>query len=264
MQFYQKMYQRIRCFLGRRKQALYDNFLFYWLLYGKSQVMTPSQKSALVFAPHQDDETLGCGGIIVIKSNQNIPVSVVFMTNGQASHRHHPTLQPAELGKLRKQEALEALGILGVEPANIHFLDRPDSQLAQLTPEKRQQLITELVQLLHTINPQEVYVTYRQDANADHEATYALVKEAILNAKIKVELLQYPVWCLWQPQKFNFQSPELSNVYKLSVKKVLERKKQALVVYKSQYLPVNNYNKTPLPPGFLSRFSSSYEIFFKV
>lgn len=48
-----------------------------------SDSMAINQRSAIVFSPHQDDETLGCGGMIALRRAQNIPVSVVFLTDGQ-------------------------------------------------------------------------------------------------------------------------------------------------------------------------------------
>ena len=264
IQFFQKFCYWLQSSLSRRVKKLHNNLLFRWVLFGKSKPMYSSQKSALVFAPHQDDETLGCGGIIAIKREQKTPVSVVFITDGQASHLDHPSLEPMELGKIRKQEALTALDILGVEKSNIYFLDEPDSQLAQITSEKREKLLDKLIKLLQTINPQEVFITYRQDISSDHETAYALIREAVLRSEIKVEIFQYPIWQLWKPQTFDFQSSELSNAYRLSIRKVLNKKKQALAVYKSQYLPLDNWNRIPLPIGFLERFSSGYEIFFKI
>lgn len=259
-----KFFQRIKISLQRKQQKLFDIVLFNWLLYIKGRLIQPNQNSAMIFAPHQDDETFGCGGVIALKRKQEIPVSVVFLTDGRASHRSHPSLKPSELTKIRYQEAIKALDILGVKLSDIHFLNQPDSQLTQLSKEHRQQLIQKLVELLQNKCPQEVYVPYRQDANSDHEATYQLVREAIVYSKISIELIQYPIWCLWHPQKLDFKSPELSNVYRVPIKNVLQQKKQAMAVYKSQYLPLNNYNQTPLPSGFLKRFSSNYEIFFKI
>ena len=218
----------------------------------------------MIFAPHQDDETLGCGGVIALKRQQEIPVSVVFLTDGQASHRGHPRLKPSELGKIRKQEALTALDVIGVEKSNIYFLEEPDGQLAQIPLKKREELVNKLIKLLQTINPQEVFITYRQDMSSDHETAYTLVREAVLRSEIEVEIFQYPIWRLWQMQTFDFRSPELSSAYRLSIKKVLHKKKQALAAYKSQYLPLRNWNKIPLSPEFLERLSSDYEIFFKV
>jgi hypothetical protein len=45
------------------------------------------RRSAVVFAPHPDDETLGCGGTIVRKIRAGARVRLVVMTDGGSSHR---------------------------------------------------------------------------------------------------------------------------------------------------------------------------------
>ncbi len=59
----------------------------------------------IVFAPHQDDETLGCGALIAHKRNDGQPVHVVFLTDGSCSHPNHPRVTPVEIAELRAQEA---------------------------------------------------------------------------------------------------------------------------------------------------------------
>src|SRR5262245_5575363 len=68
---------------------------------------------AIVFAPHEDDEVLGCGGTILRKRRLGADVAVVFMTDGSGSH---PGLMPAdEMKELRAAEARAACSLLGVD-----------------------------------------------------------------------------------------------------------------------------------------------------
>src|SRR5947209_4351316 len=62
------------------------------------------RQPALVFAPHPDDETLGCGGAIVRKKRAGAVVKIVVMTDGSASHPGQ--IDPDELKKLRAEEML--------------------------------------------------------------------------------------------------------------------------------------------------------------
>jgi len=245
---------RLKVIIGLHLRNLTSYLLFLWIVASKSRPLALSQKSAIVFSPHQDDETLGCGGAIALKRQQGVTVKVVFMTDGR-----YGSLQPmetAEFINLRKKEAKTALNALGVADSDIIFLDRLDGTLASLTGESRQNLVEQIVQLLQQTAPEEVYVPHRKDFHADHEATYDLVRTAIVQSGMQVELLQYPIWIFWQnPLSFQLQWKDLDRAYRLPINSVRERKHQAIETYQSQ-IP-------GLSRGFLQRFFSPYELFFK-
>lgn len=237
----------------------------YWLSLFCSQPMPISQKPALIVAPHQDDETLGCGGLIALKREQGIPVQVVFITDGAASHTWHPKFKSGEIAPIRQQEATAALEILGVDRAHIHFLNHRDGKLKYMPEVDRQQIATQLTQILCDFNPGEVYVTHRHDRSADHESAYVIAEAAIAASGLEIELLQYPIWILWKTLLFRDVKPsELVGARRLSIKTVQSKKRQALETYRSQYSQMEGAGGTVLPPGFLRRFFSPYEVFFKV
>ena len=85
----------------------------------------------LVLAPHPDDESLGCGGLIALLRDAKATVTVIFVTSGSASHTSK--MYPAGvLSKIRESEAINACAELGVSTEHIHFLHAPDSGLSQL------------------------------------------------------------------------------------------------------------------------------------
>ncbi len=237
-------------------QNLHSNLMFRWILRVKSQPLILSQKSAMVFSPHQDDETFGCGGMIALKRKQEVPVSVVFLTDGQGNGGFQASCKD-KIIQIRKQEAKAALQILGVEPDRIHFLDRPDGTLQYLHNESKQKIIEHIVKLLQDYQPEEVYIPHRKDCHCDHEATYTLVKDAIAISKIEVELLQYPIWMFWRAPLFIIlKLKDIAAARRLSIEPVQLLKEQAIAAYCSQV--------ESLPRGFVKRFLNSYEIFFKV
>ncbi|MEA5550933.1 PIG-L deacetylase family protein [Anabaena cylindrica UHCC 0172] len=236
-------------------QYIHSHLLTQWILNWGSQPLKFSQKTAMVFSPHQDDETFGCGGMIARKREQEIPVVVTFLTDGRGSHGSDPDIQN-KIIHIRKQESLNALDILGVKPSEIHFLDKLDGSLPDLTPEERQQIINQISELLKLYQPGEVYVPHRKDCHKDHEATYYLVQEAIAQTGIIVELLQYPIWVFWRAPLFILlKLKDIRAAYRLSITSVQEKKKRAIAAYPSQ---IQN-----LPHGFIQRFLHSEEIFFK-
>ncbi|TAF07669.1 MAG: PIG-L family deacetylase [Nostocales cyanobacterium] len=236
-------------------QYIHASLLSRWILRWGSQPLKFSQVSAMVFSPHQDDETLGCGGMIARKREQGITVTVTFLTDGRGSYSADPNIQN-QIIQIRKQESLNALGILGVEPSEIHFLDQPDGTLPDLNLEARKQTINQISELLKYYQPGEVYVPHRKDCHKDHEATYHLVREAIAQSEIQVELLQYPIWVFWRAPLFIFlKIQDITAAYRLPITSVQEKKKLAIAAYPSQI--------QTLPSGFIKRFLHSDEIFFK-
>ena len=245
---------KLRCILSNQLRLHNTNILYYWIFYFRSQSLTVSQKSAMIFAPHQDDETLGCGGLIALKRSLGVPVKVVFMTDGRYGYTSEITSE--KITNIRQQEAVNALQILGITDSYIHFLNQIDGSLENLSDRQRQLVIKQLVQLLQSFKPGEVYVPHSKDVHKDHEATYKLVKEAIAASGLHLELLQYPVWFFWQnPLFLKIKLADINNAYRLAIPTVNDKKKQAIVTYHSQ-LPI-------LPTPFLKRFFLPYEIFFK-
>jgi N-acetylglucosamine malate deacetylase 1 len=245
---------KLRVIFGAKLRSINADILYRWILYFKSRPLTVSQKSAMIFSPHQDDETLGCGGMIALKRSLGVPVEVVFLTDGRYGRPNWIT--PETIIDIRQQEAINALNILGIASSETHFLNQIDGSLQHLLNNQRQHIVAQLAQRLQSFMPEEVYVPHRKDINGDHEATYKLVQEAIAVSGIQVELLQYPIWMLWQnPLSFSLKLEDITDAYRLAIDSVKDRKKLAIETYCSQ-IP-------GLPSGFLKRFFLPYEIFFK-
>ena len=97
----------------------------------------------LVFAPHPDDETLGCAGVIQQASMHLDGATVVIVTDGE----NHPgqackyfDLQPEELrsehfielGGLHRQEVSIAMSILGLSLRSLIMLSFPSDHLVDM------------------------------------------------------------------------------------------------------------------------------------
>lgn len=253
--YLQQIQKLVPSVLLEQMQDIHSSLLVRWILFRGSEPLAFSHKSVIVFSPHQDDETFGCGGMIARKREQGIPVVVVFLTDGQGG-----SISDAEsknkIVQIRKQEAIKALKILGVEVSNIHFLDKQDGRLRDLNNEEKRQIISEIAYFIQDYQPEEVYVPHKKDGHRDHEASYELVKAAIREARIEVELIQYPVWLFWRAPLFiMLKLQDIAAAYCVPIASVQEKKNQAIAAYTSQL--------DGLPRGFVKRFFGAYEIFFK-
>jgi LmbE family N-acetylglucosaminyl deacetylase len=97
----------------------------------------------LVFAPHPDDETLGCAGVLMRAARARLNVRVIFSTNGDGfpkaaalqTGKNASQLTAAdylELARARQGQALEAARTLGLSADSLVFLSYPDAGMAQV------------------------------------------------------------------------------------------------------------------------------------
>ncbi len=145
-------------------------------------------RSALIFAPHPDDETLACGGTIIKKLRAGARVGIVFLTDG--SHSHSVFLPPEQLAALREREALAAASAMGVGEGDITFLRFEDGRLS----EHQEAAVTQVAALLGRFEPQEVYIPYAYEPPSDHVATNRIVRNALTQVGLPARVYEYPVW----------------------------------------------------------------------
>lgn len=101
--------------------------------------------SLLIVAPHPDDETLCCAGLMQRVARAGGRVSVVWITSGDASeidmllieHRVFAPAKARDLAARRMREARAATGMLGVPAERQLFLGYPDRGVLKLLTTNR-------------------------------------------------------------------------------------------------------------------------------
>ncbi len=142
-----------------------------------------STRPAVVVAPHPDDESLAVGGLMAELRARDVPVTVVAVTDGEASHPDRPHL--AAVRAREQAEALEALGV--IEPAV--RLGLPDGHVADHTEELTRALTARCGPDTLLLAPWE------RDGHTDHDACGTVARQVA--AETGCTLLTYPVWA-WQ------------------------------------------------------------------
>ncbi len=223
--------------------------LLFAILIGLSSALAqPSptgSDSIVVFAPHPDDEVIGCAGIMMQALARGVRVKVVLITSGDgfdaaaAGVTHKPVdhLGPDDffaLSRLRQAESRSALEILGGKADDLIVLGYPDGDLGNLydstddkvirqqftkknetyaliqkdyhtsmhgkpVPYKRSSVLGDLVDLLTTLQPTEIYVTDETDGHIDHRAAFWFVRDAARQVGYKGAFYTYlvhglPAW----------------------------------------------------------------------
>jgi LmbE family N-acetylglucosaminyl deacetylase len=142
----------------------------------------------LVFAPHPDDESLACGGLIYRAQQMGADVHVVIATNGDANpwpqrfteKRWHLDADDARRwGQMRAGEALAALRILGVEKERVTFLQWPDQGLTARLVNNGQESVATLQQSIQLHQPTLVVGPSVHDSHPDHSALALMLKAAL-------------------------------------------------------------------------------------
>ncbi len=177
-------------------------------------VETAERCRVVVLAPHVDDETIGCGGVIRQHSLRGDDVTVIFMTDGSRSSQ-----QMMDLVQRREAEGRKAVGqILGVD--RLLFWRYPDRRLSTAT-DASARLITTIKELETDI----LYVPSAWDLHPDHVATAKLADAAASYVRQTIRI--YEIFCPLSPKLLN-RCVDISNVYDV--------KKQATQAFTTQHV----------------------------
>ena len=127
------------------------------------------RRVACVFA-HPDDDTFGVGGGLALHAGDELELTVILATSGDAGRIADASLATREtLASVREAEDLASWRTLGLEP-DLRFLRHPDGGLSQMP---REPLVAEVQELLGAAEP-EVVVTFGPDGITGHEDHVAI------------------------------------------------------------------------------------------
>jgi LmbE family N-acetylglucosaminyl deacetylase len=225
--------------------------------------------STVIIAPHPDDETLGCGGLIALLSARDIPVHVIVMSDGTGSHRSSKTFSPDCLRRLRQSESVAALAELtqGRGRARVDFVDLPDEHVpARQTPgfEEAVHRCAAAIEMSGE-TPATVVVTWRRDPHCDHRASWQIARGALQCLRLYPRVLEYPVWVTEFGDPADFPMPGEMRAWRLDIGAVLGTKMAAIAKHRSQTTDLIDDD----PSGFrltdatLERFTCPWEIYLE-
>lgn len=215
-----------------------------------------------IIAPHPDDESLGCGGLISAARERDVPVTIVILSDGTGSHPASSSYPPARLRALREAEALAAARLLGVAADDVHFLRLPDrfvpSDGAAADP-----VIDGLANLIRSSASDVVAVTWEEDPHCDHKAAAALARSACRGTSAR--LFAYPIWGLTLPPDAAIKALPC-NGFRLDIRNERAAKRAAVAAHRSQTtdLITDDPSGFTLTPAHLSLFDTPCEVYLEV
>ncbi len=191
-----------------------------------------SHDRILIFAPHPDDETVGTGGLIQQALEKNIPVHIVFLTNGDFNewsfmiYRERPVIKREavlKMGEIRHDEAVKACDVLGVSENNLTFLGYPDYGTQEIwcrhwneappyesfltgakevpysnsfrpgAPYKGEEILKDIKKIIKDFKATKIFVTHGADNHPDHRAFYLFARLSLMELGMDIPVYPYLV-----------------------------------------------------------------------
>jgi LmbE family N-acetylglucosaminyl deacetylase len=208
--------------------------------------------SAVVVAAHPDDEVLGAGGTMAILAAAGVPVRLVAVTDGEASH---PGADPAAVARTRAAESAAALDLLGASGIEVVRLRFPDTGLAACEEQLSAMLAEQCAGLGVCLAPWEA------DAHADHEAAGRAARRA--GRLTGAQVLTYPIWMWHWARPGDRRVPWHRACQVRLPAEVAVRKRAAIGVFASQLADRGPDAGPVLPAGIVAHFTRSEEVLLR-
>lgn len=177
-------------------------------------------KRAMVLAPHPDDETIGCGGIIFNLVQGNVSIRVILATDGSEDSRDE------SISAARLKEFKEAMAVLNV--TDTICLGYRDGYLEQ----EYDGFKARLAELAGKSKPDVIFSPYIFDRHKDHRA----VAYALADCLDYTENTMVAMYEIWTPILY-------PNCY-IDITRSMEKKLAAVSCYKSQEIKYGITGKT--------------------
>ncbi|MGC9780629.1 MAG: bacillithiol biosynthesis deacetylase BshB1 [Candidatus Heimdallarchaeota archaeon] len=184
----------------------------------------------LVFAPHPDDAELGAGGAIVKAVDEGLAVGIIDLTAGEMGSLGNKETRLKEADKAKKILGVKIRENLGFPDANLPFEDKKKAILF-------------VASKIREYQPKVVLIPNWKDRHPDHSTTSDIVTNACHYAKLKKVELDHPRYKVNQMIYYELNG-QFSPSYILDISQEFERKKEAIMTYKSQF---KEFSKEYLP-----------------
>ena len=130
--------------------------------------MIQESPTALVVAPHPDDETLGCGGTLLKLKARGVSVHWLIITTIEGV----PGFSDARVQK-RAQEIGQVAAEYGFD--GVHKCELPTARLDTLG---KGELVGAVAEVISQLKPDTLLLPYRNDVHSDHASVFDAVVSA--------------------------------------------------------------------------------------
>jgi LmbE family N-acetylglucosaminyl deacetylase len=184
-----------------------------------------NKKVILIVAPHADDETLGCGGVILRNIAAGSEVHWLIITGMKEEYgytKEQVTTRNKEVACAAGSYKFTQVHEIGYKPAFLDTVAKGD-------------IIGNVSKIVNAVRPEEVYTAYRNDAHSDHEVVFDAVMSAtksfrypFIKRVLAYEVLSETDFAM-KPEDGGFRP----NVF-VDISKYLEQKLNILEIFESE------------------------------
>lgn len=194
----------------------------------------------LVLAPHPDDESIGCGGLLLKYASQ---CNVICLTDGRYGDLN---IEPSKMIEIRQKEFESVMRKLAIN--NFALLRIEDSKL---------EFNYDTFKQINFNKYNYIFIPNNLDQHPDHKAVAKHIKKAYIENKIKdnVKIVMYEVW----------GTLPLPNRY-VDLSDIINKKKEIINMYHSQVKHIDYANKITALNEYrgISVNKNSIETYFEI
>ncbi len=169
------------------------------------------QDRILILTPHPDDESIGCGGLLLKYAEQ---CDVILLTDGAKGNRDWTE---EKTRKVRKKEFQNAMKWSGVR--NYEMWEIPDLKLNDHKHE---------LDKIDFSAYNYILVPGRIESHPDHKVIYDEIRKNIKRKKVRIKLLEYEVW-----------TPMVNPSHYLDITKLIRKKKSLIQIYQCALMHID-------------------------
>ncbi len=214
-----------------------------------------SHQRVCIFAPHPDDEVIGCGGLLQQLVANGNPIVLIHVTNGTQSHPNSQVYSQERLNTIRPQESMKALEVLGVaHQVTTIALNLADGNVFAQQDQFHQKLSA-------IIQPDDILITtFINDGHPDHEATGQVV--ASFAKHHHLACYQVLIWAWHWAEPADNRIPWHHAIRVDLTAEQLQRKIDAIACFESQVTADDSTGSPPiLSAQTIARISQPWEVY---
>jgi LmbE family N-acetylglucosaminyl deacetylase len=150
-----------------------------------SNLAFDSDSRLMLIAPHPDDESVACGVVLQRAVRAGAAIRVIYITDGENNPWPQRVIESkwrlnaadrVRCGRIRRDEALAALRVLGVDPVAVHCIGLPDQKLTALLARDARFVLKRLALMINQWGPTHLIFPSHFDRHPDHSAVAVMIQ----------------------------------------------------------------------------------------